>query len=143
MRSLEGSAGRDTCSYNTIYLYSNTRFLASPIVPWYVLSVPLFRIHFTWKEKERVLKARELDMTHPYFVSIGDIIFPEASALIIDPADDELRSEFRDAKHIMLPFQQVKLIEEIPDREETSGKRVLPFTVVDDTGESEENSELT
>ncbi len=105
--------------------------------------MPLFRIHFTWKEKERVLKARELDMTHPYFVSIGDIIFPEASALIIDPADDELRSEFRDAKHIMLPFQQVKLIEEIPDREETSGKRVLPFTVVDDTGESEENSELT
>ena len=29
----------------------------------------IFRVHFTWKEKEYELKARSLDMTHPYFVS--------------------------------------------------------------------------
>lgn len=102
--------------------------------------MPLFRIHFTWKEKDRVLKARELDMTHPYFVSIGEIVFPESSTLIIDPGDDELRSDFRDTKHIMLPFQQVKLIEEIAD--ESGGKnRVIPFSVVDsDEDESSEQS---
>jgi len=62
-------------------------------------SMPLFRIRFKWKEKEYALKGRDLDMTHPYFVSLGDLIFPDSSALIIDPADDDIRREFSGVKH--------------------------------------------
>ncbi len=44
----------------------------------------LYRILFSWKSKEVTLSARLLDMTHPYFVSIKDIILTQDSPLIID-----------------------------------------------------------
>lgn len=81
----------------------------------------IYRVHFRWKEKEVSLKARSLDLTHPYFVSIKDLILPKNSALIINPAEDEFRKDFAEAKHIMLPFQSVSLIEEM-DEEGSPGK---------------------
>lgn len=72
----------------------------------------VFRVHFTWKEKEYSLKAHSLDMTHPYFVSIKDLVLPEKSSLLINPADDEIRKNFGDVRQLMLPFQSVSLIEE-------------------------------
>lgn len=51
-------------------------------------------------------------MTHPYFVSIKELIFPEKSQVIIDPNADELQREFGEADHLMIPFQSVHLIEE-------------------------------
>lgn len=69
-------------------------------------------------------------MTHPYFVSIKDLIFPEKSQVIIDPDADELRREFGKSDHLMIPFQSVHLIEErtnttTPNREETG--KVIQF----------------
>lgn len=92
----------------------------------------IYRIHFTWKDKPRTLQARELDMTHPYFVSLRGLIFPDSSSVIIDPAEDELHRDFGEAEHIMLPFQNVQLIEEIPDRPSSDSGKVIPFS----TGES-------
>jgi len=71
----------------------------------------IFRVHFTWKEKEYILKASSLDMTHPYFVCIKDIVLP-AEGVLINPADDEIRKSFSDVRQLMLPFQSVSLIEE-------------------------------
>lgn len=93
----------------------------------------VYRVHFRWKDKERTIKARELDMTHPYFVSIKDLIFPEPSRLVIDPNEDELRKEFGEADHLMFPFQSVTLIEELRDATHTTTGRVIPFSVVDRT----------
>ena len=72
----------------------------------------VFRVHFTWKEKEYSLKALSLDMTHPYFVSIKDLVLPEESNVLINPADDEIRKNFGRVRQLMLPFQSVSLIEE-------------------------------
>jgi hypothetical protein len=72
----------------------------------------VFRVHFTWKEKEYSLKAHSLDMTHPYFVSIKDLVLPEESPVLINPADDEIRKNFGSVRQLMLPFQSVSLIEE-------------------------------
>ena len=80
----------------------------------------VFRVHFTWKEKEYALKAYSLDMTHPYFVSIKDLLLPEESNVLINPADDEIRQKFGKVRQLMLPFQSVSLIEEFvedPDME--------------------------
>ncbi len=80
----------------------------------------VFRVHFTWKEKEYALKAYKLDMTHPYFVSIKDLLLPEESDVLINPADDEIRKKFGSVRQLMLPFQSVSLIEEFvedPDME--------------------------
>jgi len=98
--------------------------------------VSIYRVHFTWKSKEVSLKARSLDLTHPYFVSIKDLILPKNSSLIINPAEDDFRKEFSEAKHIMLPFQSVSLIEELPE-EGPGGAKTLNFV----KKEEEDNEE--
>ncbi len=72
----------------------------------------IFRVHFTWKEKEYALKAHNLDMTHPYFVSIKDLVLPKENSVLFNPSDDEIREKFSDVRQLMLPFQSVSLIEE-------------------------------
>ena len=99
--------------------------------------MPIYKVHFTWKEKEVALKARQLDMTHPYFVSIKDLVFPKETKLIIDPTEDEVRNRFGASEHIMLPFQSVILIEEFKDEE--SMNKVRPFSVVDSSGRNEKS----
>jgi hypothetical protein len=91
----------------------------------------------TWNEKEVVLKARSLDLTHPYFVSIKEIELPtQGSQLIINPAEDEVVKTFGEADHLMIPFQKVHLIEELKE-EPRSGSQVKPFSLVEEEAEEE------
>ena len=93
----------------------------------------LFKIHFQWKEKDVELMARELDMTHPYFVSIKDLVFPGSGSLIINPSQDDIRKTFGKTNHIMLPFQTVKLIEELTEEAESEAvNRVRPFSLIEE-----------
>ncbi len=86
--------------------------------------MPLYRVHFKWKEKDVELMAKSLDLTHPYFVSIRDLVFPTEQKLVINPSEEEIRHTFGRADHLMIPFQTVSLIEELP--ENATGK-VMPF----------------
>jgi len=90
--------------------------------------VSLYLVHFKWKEKEIELMARSLDLTHPYFVSIKSLVFPTEPKLVINPLEEEVRRTFGRADHLMIPFQTVTLIEELPDNAE--GK-VVPFELVE------------
>jgi hypothetical protein len=94
--------------------------------------VSLYRVHFKWKEKEVELLAKSLDLTHPYFVSIKGLVFPVEQKLVINPSEEETRRTFGRADHLMIPFQIVSLIEEIPDGQE--GK-VMPFQLVENPDE--------
>jgi len=85
----------------------------------------IYRVHFTWKEKQVLLKARSLDLTHPYFVSIKDLIFTKTSRLVIDPSEDDVLKEFGGSDHLMIPFQSVILIEEIKDENPEAGTMKL------------------
>ncbi len=91
----------------------------------------LYRIHFTWKQKDVTLSAKLLDMTHPYFVSIKDIILPPSSTLIIDPSREEFEKTFGMANHLMIPFQEVSLIEEIADIDIEKEGHISVFSIVD------------
>ncbi len=95
----------------------------------------LYRIHFTWNKKEVSIKAASLDLTHPYFVSMKGLVFPESNSRIIDPARDELAKAFGEADHIMIPFQTVSLIEELkekpPEKKAYRGDKVTPFHLVE------------
>ncbi|MAG13937.1 MAG: hypothetical protein CMN78_05020 [Spirochaetales bacterium] len=90
----------------------------------------LYKVHFKWKDKDVELMAKSLDLTHPYFVSIKNIIFPDKGTLIINPAIDDVHKAFGNSHHLMIPFQTVSLIEEL--LEEKAHKKVMPFTVVED-----------
>jgi len=92
----------------------------------------IYRVHFKWKEKEMIIRAKSLDLTHPYFVSITDLVFPEGKKLIIDPSEDDVRRAFGKADHLLIPFQTVSLIEEFKDREPEIGSVVRKFKVVED-----------
>jgi len=98
----------------------------------------LYRVHFKWKEKEIQLTARSLDLTHPYFVSIKDLVFPKKKKLIINPAEDEILKTFGSSKHLMIPFQTVSLIEELD--EDRQSVRLRAFTIVEgkDSGGKED-----
>ncbi len=96
----------------------------------------MYRVHFKWKEKEISLQARSLDLTHPYFVSIKELVFPAGRKIIINPSEDEVRRTFGSSTHIMIPFQTVILIEEF---EEKKGRKVMPFGIVaEKDGEDED-----
>ena len=86
-------------------------------------------MHFKWKEKEIELTARKLDLTHPYFVSIKEILLPEKSSLIINPEQDDILKNFGKSNHLMIPFQTVSLIEELEKEPEN---KLRTFTVVDE-----------
>jgi hypothetical protein len=87
----------------------------------------LYRVHFKWKEKEIQLTAKSLDLTHPYFVSIKDLIFSDKKKLIINPAEDDVIKAFGNSTHLMIPFQTVLLIEEVDEKQSA----VRRFTLVD------------
>ena len=84
----------------------------------------LYRVHFKWHEKEIELTAKSLDLTHPYFVSIKNLVFPVEQKLVINPGEEEVRRVFGASDHLMIPFQTVSLIEELPDN---ADKKVMPF----------------
>lgn len=88
----------------------------------------MYRVHFKWKGKDVVLCARSLDLTHPYFVSIKDLLFPSSSSVIINPSEDDLKRAFGDTNHLMIPFQTVALIEELSEAERA---RVMPFSLLE------------
>lgn len=92
----------------------------------------IYRVHFKWKDKDLVLRARTLDLTHPYFVSITGLVFPEGKKIIIDPSEDDVRRMFGKADHLMIPFQTVALIEEFKDGEPDAGAVVRKFKVVEE-----------
>jgi hypothetical protein len=104
------------------------------LTPEGTTGVSIYRVHFKWKGKDVELCAKSLDLTHPYFVSIKDLIFPAVSSLIINPSDDDLKRAFGDANHLMIPFQMVSLVEELP---ETEHARVMPFSLVERSPEAE------
>jgi hypothetical protein len=88
--------------------------------------VSLYRVHFKWKDKEIELTAKSLDLTHPYFVSIKNLVFPTEQKLVINPSEEDVRRTFSASEHLMIPFQTVSLIEELPENLES---RVMPFPV--------------
>ena len=88
----------------------------------------LYRVHFKWKGKEVQLTAKSLDLTHPYFVSIKDIVFKRDQQIIINPTAEDVQRTFGRAEHLMIPFQTVALIEEFPEAE---SNRIRPFTLVE------------
>ncbi len=103
----------------------------------------LYKVHIKWDGKDVVLRARQLDMTHPYFVSIKDLVFPKESKLIIDPAEETVRKTFGKADHLMIPFQTVALIEELSKEDAEQAGKVRNFTLIEGSGDRSKGESTT
>lgn len=78
----------------------------------------MYKVHFRIKEEEYELVAASLDLTHPYFVSIKDMDLSYEEGLVVNPHLENTKKRFKDVSNIMIPFQNVSLIEQVPAREE-------------------------
>ena len=82
-----------------------------------------FRVQFHNHNRIYELYAHQVSQSHMAgFIEIGEIIFGEHSKLLIDPAEEKLKNEFGNVKHIYVPHHSIIRIDEV----DQSGKnRIL------------------
>ena len=74
----------------------------------------IFKVIFHNQDKIYELYAREVGQASMMgFIEIGDIIFGERSKLLVDPAEEKLKSEFGDVKHTYIPHHSIIRIDEV------------------------------
>lgn len=95
----------------------------------------IYRISFYNQGDIYELHAREIHQGNMYaFLEIEDIIFGERSAIVVDPAEEKLKSEFEGVKRTYIPLQAVIRIDEV-EREGSNkiiaangnSSKVMPF----------------
>jgi hypothetical protein len=88
-------------------------------------SKSIFRVLFINQNKVYELYAREVGQASMLgFIEIGGIIFGERSKLLVDPAEEKLKSEFGDVKHTYVPHHSIIRIDEV----EKEGKNKIHDT---------------
>ncbi len=74
----------------------------------------IFRVLFHNQGKIYELYAHEVSQaTMMGFIEIGQIIFGERSKLLVDPAEEKLKTEFDGVKHTYVPHHAVIRIDEV------------------------------
>jgi hypothetical protein len=86
----------------------------------------IYRIIFHNQGKVYELYARKVDQDGMYaFVEISDLIFGERTKLVVDPAEEQLKTEFAGVKRTYIPLHAVVRIDEV-DKE--GANKILPVT---------------
>ena len=84
----------------------------------------IYRISFYNQGDIYELHAREIHQGNMYaFLEIEDIIFGERSAIVVDPAEEKLKSEFAGVKRTYIPLQAVIRIDEV---EREGSNKIIP-----------------
>lgn len=94
----------------------------------------VYRISFYNQGEIYELHAREVHQSNMYaFVEVEDIIFGERTSIVVDPAEERLKSEFEGVRRTYIPLQAVVRIDEVA-REGTNkiiaadgNSKVTPF----------------
>lgn len=97
----------------------------------------LFKITFLSQGKSYELYARSVQSSDLWgFTTVSELVFDETpNSLIVDPAEEKLRDEFKDTKALHLPIQSILRIEEVEKRgtavirDATSGDKITPFPI--------------
>lgn len=95
----------------------------------------IYRISFYSQGDIYELHARKVYQSDMYaFVEVEDIIFGERSSVVVDPAEEKLKSEFAGVTRTHIPLQAIIRIDEV-EREgvnkiisaDKSAGKVAPF----------------
>jgi len=95
----------------------------------------LYKVTFLAHGKVYALYARQVESGRLWgFVEVSDLVFDVHDGLVVDPAEERLRDEFRDTRTLHLPMQSVLRVEEVERkgqsaiRDAASGEAVVtPF----------------
>lgn len=97
----------------------------------------IYKVVFHQQGNVYELYARSVSHAEMYgFLEIGEIIFGERSAVLVDPAEEKLKSEFEGVKRTFVPIHCVVRVDEV-DKEgvnkvapsDGSESKVTPFPV--------------
>ena len=50
------------------------------------------------------------------FIEVSDLVFETTDGLVVDPTEEKMRDEFKDARVLHLPMQSVLRVEEVEQR---------------------------
>ena len=74
----------------------------------------IFKVVFHQQGNIYELYARSVSHGEMYgFLEIGEIIFGERSAVLVDPAEEKLKSEFGGVKRTFVPIHSVVRVDEV------------------------------
>jgi hypothetical protein len=98
----------------------------------------LFKVTFLNMGKTYELFARNVQSSDLWgFTIISDLVFDAGGdSLIVDPAEEKLRDEFKDTRALHLPIQSILRIEEVDKRstahirDANTGEKVMPFPAI-------------
>lgn len=77
----------------------------------------LFRISFIQQRSLYELYARHVGQPDLYgFVEVADLVFGEASQVVVDPSEERLQEEFKGVKRFLVPMHAVVRIDEVERR---------------------------
>ena len=74
----------------------------------------IYKVVFHQQGNLYELHARDVSHSEMYgFLEIGDIIFGERSALLVDPSEEKLKTEFAGVKRTFVPIHAVVRVDEV------------------------------
>lgn len=99
------------------------------------MAKPLYKVCFLNHGKVYELYARRVGSGELWgFIDVAELVFDVREGLVVDPAEEQLRTEFADTRVLHLPMQSVLRVEQVERkgqaaiREATGGEQVVtPF----------------
>ena len=75
---------------------------------------PLFRITFYCKDSIYEVYARQISESQMMgFIEVEEFVFGKQTALVVDPSEERLKTEFSDVKRTYIPMHNVLRIDEV------------------------------
>jgi hypothetical protein len=74
----------------------------------------VFKIQFVNQGKIYELYARKVSQGHLFgFIEVEELVFGERSSVVLDPAEERIKTEFAGVKRSYLPLQSIVRIDEV------------------------------
>lgn len=91
------------------------------------IAEPLFRVVFVNEDKLFEVYARSVGQSGLFgFIEIEELVFGEASGMLVDPSEEKLKSEFKGVKRTYVPMHSVIRIDEVEERGESKVRDMEP-----------------
>ena len=105
----------------------------------------IFKVIFNNQGKIYEIYARNVDHGIMFgFIEVEELIFGEKTSVVVDPTEENLKTEFEGVKRTYIPMHSIIRIDEVT-KEGTAkiteggdnGSNVMPFPVYTKSGDSE------
>jgi hypothetical protein len=78
---------------------------------------PIYKVIFIHGEKTYELYAKSVYQGEMYgFIIVEEFLFGEKSAIVVDPSEDKIRTEFEGVQRSFLPIHEVIRIDQVKRR---------------------------